>query len=899
MWNHFMRRIRAVALRIFGAFHAHRQSADFASELESHIALHVEDGIRAGLSPDEARRQALVRLGGAEQTKQAYRERVGLPLLGTFVRDIRFGVRMLAKNPGFTWAAVLTLALGIGANTAIFSLIDALFLKPLALPHAERLVRIFARGPLGHYGAGFSLPEFQYLRDHASSFSALSAEDHFPQLNLETGGGSVEVNGAFVSADYFDVVQVQPRLGRSFLPAEDSVANRDAVAVISDQLWKVHFNSDPAILGRQAKINGVLFTVIGVAPAGFHGDQMGQAEDVWVPSMMLGSAGYGCADGSNNCSLIDAIVGRLAPDVSPLQAQAQAMSTVVWSATDWPERPSRRQIAMFPASAEWPDSDADDVAQMRLLMAVTVSLLLIACANLAGLLLARGVTRKREIALRLAIGARRSRIIRQLLTESLLLACCGGLLGVGFSFGVKGLLSQFYSTDSEGFHHLYDLSFDWRVLLYSLGLTVAMGLLFGVIPAIRASRQHLVSELKEGPAASGPIGGRLRNLLVIGQIALSMVLVVSAALLARSGMAIERGTNFDPGHMVVLRLRPELLKYTPLQVRSLVTEVSRRLGATPGIESVAFMQGGEGLVWKWQSGRDAQVSLPGELQAARHAGLTVPKQDISPNFFRTLRTPLMQGREFSAEDRPDSPSVAIVNQALAMRLWPAGTALGRTLIVNGQSFQVIGMTADIQPPNSVHAPEPHLYLSYWQSNSIREGDIRLAIRIAGDPALALPAIRRVIQDIDSAVPIGEDMPMTQQVRLEYTPVLLARGVLSYCGMLALCLSGIGFYSILAFMVRTRTREIGIRMALGARRPDVLRMVVAQGARLALVGVIAGIGSALMLTRLEASLLFGVRTSDPSTYGCVALLIFVVALAACFFPARRAASIDPTQALRME
>lgn len=868
-------------------------------EIAEHLAMQTEDNLRAGMSPEEARRQAVLKFGAAEAVRESYHAEGGLPFLEQLIQDTLFALRILRKSPAFTLLAVLTLALGVGANIAIFSLIDALFLKPLPLPHPEQLVRIYAKGPSGHYGAGFSMAEFESLRDRTRSFSALSAEDHFPQLNLVTRDGSAEVSGAFVSGNYFELVGVEPRLGRAFLPEEDAVPNRNAVAVISDDLWKVRFNSDPGILGRQVDLNGVEFTVIGVAPPGFRGDEAGLPEEVWVPAMMLGEAGYACPDGSYNCSLIDAILARLAPGTSGAQAQAEIGSDIAWSASDWPERPSRRQVVLFPASGAWPDSQDDDVAQMRLLMAVTGSLLLIACANLAGMLLARGVMRKREIAIRLAIGARRARIVRQLLTESMLLSAMGGAIGVGLSVAMRSLLSGFYATDSEGFHHLYDLSFDWRVLIYSIVITLITGVFFGLIPAVRVSRKDLNEGLKQGGQTAEPIGAWLRHSFVIGQVALSTVLVVSTALLVRSGMELQRGTNFDPAHVVVLRMRPELLKYTPQQVQSLVLESARRIGADSETQSVAFMQGGEGLVWNWQNGRDAQVSLPGAERALAHAGLSVLKQDISANFFHTLRTPLLEGREFDQEDGPGSPGVAIVNEALARRLWPDGNAVGRGVMVNGSPYRVVGTAANLQPSNPLHGPEPHLYLSYWQSGTTREGDVRMVIRVAGDPATALASIRRIIQSIDPAVPIGEDMPMSTQVRLEYMPVLLARSVMSYCGLLSLGLGAIGLYSVLAFAVRTRTREIGIRMALGACRDDVMGMIVREGLRLTLAGVCIGLAAALLLTKVEAGLLYGVRTTEPAIYAAAAVLLFICALTACILPARRAARIEPMEALRSE
>lgn len=317
-----------------------------------------------------------------------------------------------AQESGLQRIAALTLALGIGANTAVFSLIDSLFLKPLAVPHPEQLVRIYARGPSGHYGAGLSLPELASLRDHASSFSAMSAETGIAQLNLADANGAEHVFGAAVSANYFDLLGIQPALGRSFAAEEDAAPGRDAVAIIGDRLWRVYFRADRTILGREIRINSVPFTVIGVAPPGFHGDLTGEPEEVWFPTMMLGRLGHGCADSTLNCSLFEAVLARLIARQSPAAAQAELQSKIVWSANDWPENPSVRQLALFPASSRSPDAEADDLAQMRLLIAVTASLLMIACANLAGLLLARGVTRRKEIAVRLAIGARRARVIR-------------------------------------------------------------------------------------------------------------------------------------------------------------------------------------------------------------------------------------------------------------------------------------------------------------------------------------------------------------------------------------------------------------------------------------------------------------------------------------------------------
>ena len=813
-------------------------------------------------------------------------------------QDLHYACRRAAKSSAFTVIAVLTLAVGIGSNTAIFSFVDALYLKPLSVHDPQNLVRIYAKGPSGHYGAGFSYPEFESLRTGVSSFASLSVETQIAQLHLVIGGDSEEVRGQFVSGNYFNLLGIQPTVGRGFLPSEDKVRNRDAVAVISDDLWKAHFDHDGSVLGRDVRINGTVFKVIGVAPPGFYGDINGRPTQIWIPSMMYGSVGYGCDDGSYNCSLFDAMLGRLAKGRTPANAQAEVTSGIEWSAQDWPDRPSRRQAVLKSASGEIPDDEADHSGQMQMLIWVTASLLLIGCANLAGLLLTSGAMRSREIAIRLSIGAGRARVIRQLLTESLLLAVLGGAAGLALSVAGQRLLAEFYATDSEGFHHLYDLSLDWRVLTYSVALALMTGALFGLLPALRASRQDLVTELKQGSTVGHHSRSWLPPALVVGQVSLSMVLVISSGLLVRSALKIRRGTNFDPKQTVVIRLRPELKKYTPQQTESLVRRVNQLLLTTPGIESVAFMEGGEGLVWDWQSGRSARVSLSPQAQS-QVAGLEVRRQDIGRGFFRTLRTPILQGREFGEEDRPGYALVAVVNQTLAQRLWPDGSALGRTLFMDSKPFQIIGVSADLQPRSSFHAPEPHLYLSYWQSNATREGDVRFAIRVAGDLVPALGAIRRVVQSVDPDVPMGEDMPMSEQVRLEYTPVLLGQNVLLFSGLLALGLSAMGLYSILSFAVRTRTREFGIRMALGARRADVLQMVLSQGGKLVLMGVAIGILGALWSTRLLASLLYGVKATDPVTYICVTLLLMLVAIAACYFPARRATCVDPSQFLHVD
>lgn len=889
--------LKTLMARIRGMFLRRGEDAEFSVEIREHLDMLTDENLRRGMPPDEARREAKIRLGGPAQLRETHRELTGIPFLETLFLDIRYALRMLRKSPGFTAVAVLTLALGIGANLAIFTLIDALYLKPLPVAHPERVVHIYAAVPSRSYNEGFSDPEFKLLRDHASSFEALAAETEVAQLHVVAEGDSSEVRGAFVSANYFNLLGVAPSIGRPFLASEDAAPGRDAVAIISNQFWKMHFASSPAAVGSEIHVNRVPFKIIGVAPAGFYGDIAGMPAQIWIPRSMLGSCGYACSDGTYQCTVYDGLVGRLAPNRRPSVAQAELRSLIVWSATDWLKRPVQRQLVAMSANGIDPDHRADCDAQMQLLLAITASLLLIACANLAGLVLSRGVARRKEIAVRLSLGASRPRIIRQLFTESILLAAIAGILGVWFSLSARDALSGYYATDSEGFHHLYDLTLDWRILAYSAALALVAGVFFGLLPAIRTSRQDLTIQLKDGGSSGQHAGRWLPNGLVIVQIALSMTLVVSAALLVRSGLAVERGTNFDPSHMALLRLRPELIRYTPQQVESLIRRAMQAVQMMPGVESAAFMEGGEGLVWNSQNGHGATVSVAGEGQVTSDSGLRV--QDVNSTFFATVRMPILQGRAFSEQDNATAPRAAILNQALAQGLWPHESAVGQALLINGKPYQVVGVAANIQPPSTLQAAAPHLYLSYWQSNATQNGDIRMAIRVRGDPSRELPQIRKVIQSVDPLVPIGEDMSMSEQVGLVYTPVLLGRAVVAFCGFIALILSAIGVYSVLAFAVRMRTREIGIRMALGAEPGNVLGMVVWRGAKLAVTGTAIGAVGALGAAYLTRSLIFGVTLDDPSTFAIVAILLVLVALAACWIPARKAMKVDPMVALRHE
>jgi predicted permease len=526
---------------------------------------------------------------------------------------------------------------------------------------------------------------------------------------------------------------------------------------------------------------------------------------------------------------------------------------------------------------------------MQLLMTVTGLLLVIACANVASLLLVRAAARRKEIAIRLSIGAGRFRLIRQFLTESLLLALAGGALGLLLSRWAKDLLATFYTTNNG-----YDLSLSPRAVVYALALTLGAWLFFGLAPALQATRHDLAHALKDEGGSQSPRRHRLRSALVIGQVALSLALLVAAGLLVRSESNIHQGANFDPQQVVVFGLRPVLLNYSPEKAQEYTREVARRLETTPGVQSVTMVRG----VWVASlAGGDMRVRTPEQAPQRAEDQLRVFFGEVAPRFFETMKIPLLEGREFNEGDRPGAPRVAVINEMLARRLWPQGPALERTLILDDQPYQVVGVSKNALLDNALDGPQPFLYLPYWQYRP--QINARLLIRVAGDPQTMLPSLRRVIVAVDPQVPLGEAMTLSRLIDGVFKSVKLTSAVVTWAGALAFFLSMLGLYGVLAFAVGERRREIGIRMALGAEARDVLKLVIAQGVRLALAGVVVGLLAAYGATRLIKSLLYGVSATDPLTFIVIALLLLVVALLACWIPARRATKVDPLLALRCD
>ena len=811
------------------------------------------------------------------------------------IQDLRYGVRMLAKKPGFTLIAVLTLALGIGANLTIFSFVDTFFLRSVPARNPERLVIAeYSRkgGSLRDYNVSY--PEYLNYRDHTESFESLAAHYSTAPLNVVIEGDSRVANGAVVSANYFSMLEIQPHLGRFFLPEEDAAPDRNPVVVISYWMWQRYFGGDPSVVGKELRLNGSPCQVIGVAPADFPGVLAGFANEFWLPTMML-RLGYRWCDAitESDCRPLS-LLGRLEKGRTIAEAGAELNQLARQFAPGSPSEQERVISVRHAVGVRRDERDAF-VYQMQLLMAVTGLLLLIACANVASLLLVHGAARRKEIAVRLCIGAGRWRLIRQFLTESLLLAIAGGALGLLISRWGREALSGFYTTTYSSLQRQYDLNLTPRGLIYALALALITSLLFGLLPAFHATSHDLVSAIKDG-AVAGPRHQRVRGALVIVQVALSLALLVAAGLLIRSESHVRQGANFDPQHVAALRLRPALVNYPAEKAQAYLRQVVRRLEVIPGVQSVTWSSG-SGLAWR--GGGEVRVRVPEQDSPRPEDQLKVEHQKVALRFCETLKIPLLQGREFNDADEGSARRVVVINETLARRLWPESWGLERTLMVDDQPYQVVGISKDAQLHNLLESSMPFVYLPSWLNNQRQLLDARFLVRVAGEPQTMLELLRRAILDIDPNVPISEDVPLAQQVNAIYNPVMLTSAVLSWTGALAFFLSMLGLYGVLAFAVSQRTREIGIRMALGAEGRNVLWLVIAQGLRLALAGVAVGLLAAYAATRLIGSLLYGVTATDSLTFAVIPALLLGVALLACWLPARRATKVDPMVALRYE
>jgi predicted permease len=818
-------------------------------------------------------------------------------------RDVRHGVRLLARARGFTVLAVVTLALGIGATTAMVSLVRALFFAPLGVEDASRLVELHQT--LAHrrerLAFSVSLADYWYYRDRARTLPELAA--HYPTAPLhlvtmhpEGGMRSMAITGSVVTANYFSTLRLRPQLGRFFMSREDEAPDRDPVVVIGDDLWRRAFDADPQVLGRSLSLNGAAFTVVGVAPDGFFGALPGiPRSDVWIPTAMF-RVGYraGCDAFQPDCRILD-LVGRLAPDATVAAAQAEMDLLAGQLVVASPDLHKGRGLYVRLARGVRLNEQADHAPTVTLLLAIVGCVLLMACANLAGLLLARNVMRRKEVAVRLALGAGRWRLLRQFLVESLLLALLGGAAGVFVAIWGNELLRVSFGGNYLGASSNFRVSLDAVVLAFVLALSIATALLFGLAPACAVLRQDVASVIKDEAVSGGAARPRLRDALVVVQIAASLMLLTGAGLLARSLADVLRGPGYDIDHVVLMRLRPGQAGYGRPQSRAYQQEAVRRLEALPGVRSAAVAQLPPLPGW----GVTPTIARPHEPTGPASATtMRATFNRVGPRYFETLGVALTDGREFDERDRPGTPAVAIVNEALARTLWPRGRPIGESLLVDDEPYEIVGVAQDAQFARTGERPGPAVYLAFWQlSPTDRQmGDSTTHVRVTGDAGAMLPRLREELEALDRDVPIGA-WTLSMRVNEAFRPVRITGALVTCASLLALFLSATGVYGLLSLAVNQRRRELAIRATLGAERGDLARLVVAQSARLAGMGVVVGLIAAVAAARLLTSMLYGVRPYDPLTLILACAGIAVMAIAATWLPVRRAVSVDPNRVLR--
>jgi len=833
--------------------------------------------------------------------------------MDTLLQDVRYGARMLLKSPAFTAIAVLMLALGIGANTAIFSLTDQVLLRELPVQKPEQLVILRSPGDKpGHTSSdsdaatSFSYPLYKDLRAQSQVFSGLLARYAVP-LNVAGQGSTERASGELVSGNYFEVLGVPPALGRVFSLQDETAPGANPVAVLSYGYWARRFGGDPAVLNKQLTVNGTVLTVVGVARAGFTGVQIGQLPDIFIPITMkpqMTPNWNGLEDPKDNWV---AILGRLPAGTT--RARAQVALQPLYHSLLLAEVPlmklseaTKRQFLERPLQLEPGASGRQvlqaDARQPLIFLVVMVGLvLLIACANLASLLVARGEARQREIAVRLAVGAARWRLVRQLFTENLLLAILGGAAGVLFAVWTLAFLVQ-TMQESIGVLGL-EKQLDGRILAFAIALSLLTALLFGLLPALRAARADLQSTLKDlGASLSHRLSSvRLRKALIVGQVALTAVLLTAAGLFTRSLLNL-RNTNLGvrPDHVVEFTIAPQLNRYSPQRALAFVERLRQAIAATPGVSSVSAATIPILANDEWGS----DVTIQG-YTAREGEDMHVWRNEVGPNYFATLGTPLLAGREFSQSDTAASPLVAVVNATFARRYLQGRNPLGVHFRLGAGAdkpeIEIVGVVKDSKhsdPRDTIH---PFVYAPYTQDPTF--GRATFYARTSSEPAAMATTLRKIVQSFDSNLPVYDLETLTQQVdETVFADRLLTS--LSLClGLLAALLAAIGLYGVMAYVVARRTREIGIRMALGATRESIAGLILSEVARMAAIGLAIGLAAALAGDRLVASLLYGVRATDPLVFAGAVLLLAFIALLAGGLPARRAASVDPVVALRYE
>ncbi len=884
-----------------GTLRRSRLEREMDAELRFHMEAYAEDLVRSGVPPQEAMRRARMEFGGVEQTKEECRDALAVNVVDSFLHDVRFGLRMLGKSRGLTTVLALTLALGIGVNTAIFSVLNGWLLRPLPVPAPEQLtVLAFSQQKAG---SNFSYPDLLDFRKQTDAFSDLFA--------YGLGVGALSANGkasefaySSVTGNYFSALRVKPVLGRFLLPGEGEKPGEELLVVLGHSYWQKKFDRDPGVVGRQVLVNGKSAMIIGVAPNEFHGTLFSFDMDGYLPlsTMALDQDSNGFWNDRYDRRLT--VLGRLKPGLSLARAQSSVDIVAERLTAQFPATNKGVTVRVIPERLARPAalvaSFVPVIATLFLVLAALV--LLLACINVANIQLARATVRQREMAIRSALGGSRGRLIRQMLTESLVLALLGGIAGVALGKWVISASGSILhsATTTLNFAYKLDSSLDWRVFAYTLAAAVFTAFFVGIWPAFRASRANVNAMLHEGGRSNSADAGshRFRSVFVVTQVAGSLIVLIVSGLFVRSlNHAEHMYLGFDPDHVLNLMLDPHQIGYDKTRTNTFYRELENRVRAMPGVQSASLGF----AVPLGYPGHGGPVYVEGVPLDPGQQAPEISYNSIDHNYLETMRIPLLRGRAFAESDSEMTRMVAIVNQTLAKMFWPNKDPIGKRFSLKsatGPFIEVVGMASDGQYFFLSPDPQPYFYLPLAQNyTSFRS----LQIRSTAPPESLITEVQEKIRTLAPDLPIIDVRTMEQILHglAGLFVFRLAASLATVMGILGLTLAVIGVYGVVSFSVTQRTHEIGIRMALGARRGNILKLSVGQGLALVTVGVVAGLFAAWATTRAMTRLLVGVSASDPVTYVTVVVLLLTVTLLACWIPARRAMSVDPMIALRHE
>ncbi len=886
-----MRLFYKIRLRLRTLFRKRETDQDLDEELQFHLENQIDAYLAEGMNPQAAREAALRSLGRLQQTKEECREMRNVNFVENVLQDLQFSLRLLRKSPGFSLLAILCLTLGIGANAAVFSWIEGILLRPFPMVAGqERMMAITATDRSIPRPVSLSWPDFVDLKKNCKLFDTFIVSQ-IMGATLSVGDHAVVATGSVVSANYFDALGIRPILGRGFLPEEDYGRNAHPVTVISYRMWQDRFHGDPAIVGETQMFAGMPHVIVGVAPEGFEGTFVGWAMQFWVPVSMqerFVPGGYKLED--RGAPWAEAFV-RLKPGVTAAQAQAELSATAKRLEAEYPESNRGRGFRLYPLWQTPFNNAGALLPTLTIALAVVVFMLLIVCANVSNLLLVKAFGRRHEMTLRLALGARRGRLLQQLLTEGLILASIAAVSGVIFAQWTRNLFVLL--LPKRGGRAMYlPGAVDWRVLVLSAAICVVVTLLLGLVPAMQTGRFDLTSALKA--ESGGVVGGRRRVLaqssLVLVQVALSFVLLVGAGLLLKSQRALQNTSpGFSTTDVISTWIDTKSAGYDKLRTLAFQDELIDRLQVVPGVQAAAFARTGAFSYGVYSS---APIAVDGYVSATGDP-TTVDYNEVSPGYLTTMGIPLVSGREFTRADNETAVPVAIVNEAMVSQFWRGQDPLGRRLQVRGRWLQVVGVAKTAKYETLNESPKPFFYVPMRQTIS----GSGLYIRTSLPVATLATTLSREVHALDANLAPGEIITMQTQIDRTTAAKRITANMVSAFGLLAMLLAALGLYGVMSYAVSQSKRELGVRMALGARAADVLQMVIFRGLNLTIAGVIIGGIAALGLSRLLGYLLYKVSPHDLSIFGSALAVMIVASIAASFIPAWHASRIDPVRALK--